>query len=295
MTASFFFALPGPLFWEYLAGVTLFLIFLAVILNNDASRLQGLDKLAVLGPLFLGFPLIMFGIQHYIFADFVAILVPAWIPWHHFWVYFTGTALIAAGTSLLLKKSLRLSATLLGLMFFLFVVLIHVALIRSTHSRFAISTGFRDLAFCGGAWCLAGGQSQSWRLSGRNGLITVGRIFIGTALVYFGVQHFLHPGFIPGIPIDKAAPAWLPLHALLAYLCGTVLLATGFGIALNKLVREAAGVAGATILGLILVVYLPTLIGNPADIGSALDNALINLMLSGSTLILATTQIADRR
>jgi hypothetical protein len=39
------------------------------------------------GPLLLAGFLILGGIQHFVYADFVARLVPAWIPGSHFWVY----------------------------------------------------------------------------------------------------------------------------------------------------------------------------------------------------------------
>lgn len=40
-----------------------------------------------LAPLFLGGFLILGGIQHFVYADFVTKLVPAWIPGARFWVY----------------------------------------------------------------------------------------------------------------------------------------------------------------------------------------------------------------
>ena len=33
---------------------------------------------------------IIFGAQHFIYADFVATLVPRWMSWHLFWAYFVG-------------------------------------------------------------------------------------------------------------------------------------------------------------------------------------------------------------
>jgi len=39
----------------------------------------------------------VFGVDHFLYVDFVASLVPAWIPHHVFWAHFCGAALIAAG------------------------------------------------------------------------------------------------------------------------------------------------------------------------------------------------------
>ena len=53
--------------------------------------------------------MIVFGAQHFMYASFIAFLIPAWIPGHLFWAYFTGTAFIAAGLSIAAKISARRS------------------------------------------------------------------------------------------------------------------------------------------------------------------------------------------
>jgi len=70
--------------------------------------------------------LVLAGIQHFQFAQFVVHLVPGWIPGAMFWTYFAGVALIAGGAGLLLPPTMRLAATLSGLMIFLWVLLLHI-------------------------------------------------------------------------------------------------------------------------------------------------------------------------
>jgi hypothetical protein len=48
------------------------------------------------------------------------------MPARLFWPYFVGCALLAAATSLTVRKFVRLSSTLLGLMFFLFVCMLYM-------------------------------------------------------------------------------------------------------------------------------------------------------------------------
>ena len=54
--------------------------------------------------------MIIFGAQHFMYAAFIATLIPAWIPFHLFWVYFTGTGFIIAGLSIASGVLARLAA-----------------------------------------------------------------------------------------------------------------------------------------------------------------------------------------
>ena len=67
----------------------------------------------------------MFAPEHFRGPEFIQKMVPSWMPVRWFWAYFVGCALLAAATSLTLRKFMRLSSTLLGLMFFLFVCMIY--------------------------------------------------------------------------------------------------------------------------------------------------------------------------
>ncbi|HKH93381.1 MAG TPA: hypothetical protein VKA54_16370 [Gemmatimonadaceae bacterium] len=78
------------------------------------------------GRLSLGAFLVASGVQHFLFAPFVATLVPAWIPGAMFWTYFAGTALIAGGLGLVLAETSRLAATLVGLMVLTWLFVLHI-------------------------------------------------------------------------------------------------------------------------------------------------------------------------
>jgi uncharacterized membrane protein len=82
---------------------------------------------AKVGPYFIAIPMAIYGVQHFIYLQFVADFIPAWIPGHRFWACFTGVALIAAAVGIVLKQWDRLAATLLGSMIFLWVILLHTS------------------------------------------------------------------------------------------------------------------------------------------------------------------------
>ena len=69
--------------------------------------------------------------------------------------YFVGCALLAAALSIATKVQARLSATLLGVMIFFFVLSIHLPkVLANPHDRIAWAVLVRDSSFAGGAWAL---------------------------------------------------------------------------------------------------------------------------------------------
>jgi uncharacterized membrane protein YphA (DoxX/SURF4 family) len=117
------------------------------------------DAFINLGRFCLGIFMIISGIQHFLYATFVATLVPAWIPGHYFWTYFAGIALIAGGVGLILPQTVRLAAALTGLMIFLWVVLLHIpraVAAADPQSRNEWTAVFEALAFSGIGFVLAG-------------------------------------------------------------------------------------------------------------------------------------------
>ena len=118
--------------------------------SPGAAWLVPVGRVCLCGFLILG------GIQHFIWAKFVASLVPAWIPGAMFWVYFAGVALIAGGLGMLLPPTARLAAALTALMIFLWVILLHIprALVAPRGANEATAV-FEALAMCGIALMLA--------------------------------------------------------------------------------------------------------------------------------------------
>jgi uncharacterized membrane protein len=92
---------------------------------EKAVNLRG--ELIVVGRVCLGIFLLITGIQHYVYTEFVASLIPEWFPGDAvFWTYFAGVALIAGGIGLWIPRTARLAALLVGLMVFSWFWIIHV-------------------------------------------------------------------------------------------------------------------------------------------------------------------------
>jgi uncharacterized membrane protein len=193
------FPIRADVFWPYFSGAILFVIGLTKILKDKLPQKHGIDKTLPFGRLFYAIPLGVFGTFHFTDTKDVARVVPSWIPRHTFWVYLVGSALIAAALSIILEKYTRLAATLLGCMFLLFVVLMHIPNIVAKHgARLFWAICLRDLAFSGGAFALAGRHLKGTPSDGAPGLVTLGRFFVGIPAIVFGVEQFLHPTLAPG-------------------------------------------------------------------------------------------------
>jgi uncharacterized membrane protein len=117
--------------------------------------------------------MVLAGIQHFLYPEFVKLLVPSWIPGPLFWTYFAAIALIAGGTGLVIPRTTRLAAALSGLMIFLWLVMLHVprAIAASPDQRRNEWTAvFEALAVSGIALTIAGGRAPTGRRGrGRRG------------------------------------------------------------------------------------------------------------------------------
>jgi uncharacterized membrane protein len=281
------FGMPSDVFWGYVSGCVLLLIGLIKISKDELARTRGIEKIMPFGRLFFAIPLAVFGTEHFTDTADIATLVPSWIPAHTFWTYLVGVALIAAALSITVKVQSRLAATLLGAMFCLFVVLMDIpAVVAQPGNRIFWALVLRELSFASGALAFAGSQMSVKRAGGVPVLVTFARFVIGIAAVFYGVEHFLHPTFATGVPLEKIMPDWIPGRLFWAYLAGAVLIVSGACLVANKKTREAATYLGVMILLLVLFEYLPMLIASPKDIVS-LNYFFDTLFFSGAVLVLA--------
>ncbi len=290
---------PRTPVWMCIAGILLFLIALWVA-KADLAKAGGLDKIVALSNLCLAAPLAVFGAEHFSAASGISQIVPKFVPWPLFWTYLVGLALIAASLSIATKIQVRWSGLLFGIMMFLFVAMMDIpGALAEPHNRISWTLLLREMSFGGGGWILAGDALA--RGDGRAGskLIRVGRIVIGAAAIFYGVEHFLHPVNVPGVPLEKLMPDWIPAHMLISYLTGAILVVAGACILLAKKTRMAATYLGAWILLLVVFIYGPILIASMMDPSTDVKVEGLNyffdtLLFAGAILALASaTQRTD--
>ena len=277
-----------PAFSMSAAGLALLVIGLLAA-KNDIAEARGMGKIVALTYLCFAIPLAAFGAEHLSSPQSLLALVPSYMPWRMFWVYFVGFALIAASLSIATKHLVRWSGLLLGAMMFLFVAMLHFPGAIAGDGRFAWTVVIREMSFGGAGWVLAGAAMDGDRHGQRKALITVGRALIAIAAIFFGVQHFLHPLGLPGVPLEKQMATWIPARAVIDYLTGASLIVAGVCFLLARKVRMAATYVGAWIVLLVVVIYGPVMIGALADLSTAVQveglNYFADTLLFGGVIL----------
>lgn len=114
-----------------------------------------ITRLALAGNYVMGFFLLIAGVQHFLFAEFVQFLVPTWMPGAVFWTYFTGIALAAAGIGILTGIKAMWATLLAGGMVLAWVFLLHLprAVVQANQNEW--TAVFEALAVSGILFLLA--------------------------------------------------------------------------------------------------------------------------------------------
>lgn len=282
-------AIPSQVIWSYfVGGVVLAIGLVTIFLRGDWQKARGFDKLILFGPLFYAAPLAAFGTEHFTLTKAIASIVPAWIPWHQFWAYFVGACFIAAGLSLVTRIQVRLSASLLALTFFLFVVLMDApAWAQTPLNRFAAALTLRELCFSGGALALAASFTKQWRERGTHILATIARYFVAIPVVFYSFEQFMHGDHVPGVPLKRLTPEYIYGHAIWTYLAAVVYAVAGILLLVGKKTRASATWVGLTVLFVELVVYVPIAVVDRASLDNGLNYMADTLMFCGAVLLLA--------
>jgi len=246
------------------AGLAVLVIGLLAA-RNDIANARGIDKIVALTHVCFAAPLAVFGAEHLSSPTSLLPLVPSYMPWRMFWVYFVGIALIAAALSIATQIQVRWSGLLVGIMMLLFVAMLYLPGALRSGARITWTIVFRESSFGGAGWVLAGIAMGGDRSVSGKTLIRIGRVLIGLAAVFFGIQHFLHPLGLPAVPLQRQMPTWIPAREFIDYLTGAFLIVAGACFLLSRKTRLAGTYLGAWVVFLVVVMYGPVMIGALMD------------------------------
>jgi uncharacterized membrane protein len=257
-----------------------------VLARERVASAEGAEKILALGPLFIATPLAMFAAEHFLDAHSLMGIVPKWLPGPLFWTYFFGVALLAAAVSFIVWLCVRWSALMLALFFVLVVTTVDLPNVSAgLNDRFFWILTVRETCFAAGAMVLAGSVwPRGWA---GVALVRVGRGIVALTMIFYAIEHFLHPLHVSGVPLEKLTPGWVPAPAVLAYFIGLVLLLGGIGLFIRPMIRMAAAGAGGVLMLLTAFFYFPILL---TEIHTPLVVEGLNYM--GDTMLFAGTVLA---
>lgn len=253
-----------------------------------------MNKLAPLGQLFFAIAMVVFGVQHFVYLDFVTQVFPKlqpWVPGRPFLACVFGAFLVAAGVAIILGKAARLAALLLGAVILISFALLHLPLaIATPHNGGLWTFAGKALALSGGSFLVAGSLPANLKLP-ANWLATVvrvleklipwGKCFLAAFLILGGIQHFLYPKFVATL-----VPAWIPGHVFWTYFAGVALIAGGLGIILPMTRRLAASLTAIMIFLWVVLLHIPRAL---ADLHNSNETTAVfeALAMTGAAILVA--------
>lgn len=237
--------------------------------NKNILSLSMQETLPSAGLYLFALPWLVIGIQHYMYADFVAGLVPSFIGGKIFWVYLTGTAMIAAGVSFISNIKVHLAAMLLGVMLTIFILLIHMPILAGHPLTINWTRALQDTALAGTAFMLTGNIK----------LMNTGRILYAVCLAGLGLQHFAHVSFI-----TAKVPPYFPLIELWDYIAGIIMIVAAIDIIMKKSRMPGGATLGIFIILFALLYNVPLLVSNVHN-GQQWTGLMLDIALSAGAFI----------
>ncbi len=134
----------------------------SLILMGNTSIKQNSNRLILIGSYIFGVSIFVFAVLHLKYLDFIVTLIPAWLPFRLLWAYVVMVAFFAVSISLFFRVLVRLSTSLLALMFFIWFCILHIPrVVASPHTETGWTSLFVVLIFSGIALLIAGSQSNN--------------------------------------------------------------------------------------------------------------------------------------
>jgi len=214
-----------------------------------------------IGRVFVAIALVAFGIQQFLFGDFVAGRARPWptdVPGRMLWALSSGALLVATGGAIVWatakvssQHTARRLAVVTGMTIFGWAFVRHVPIaIADSNFGGAWTALGKALALSGGALAVAG--SLSGTPHSRRVPINMGRAGLGLFMIASGIQHFLFAQFV-----KTFVPAWIPGALFWTYFAGMALIAGGGGLMVPLTARAAGTASGLMVFIWLLILHIP--------------------------------------
>lgn len=257
-----------------------------------------------LGRLFYGVGIIADGVQQILIQDFRPQLIPIFPAWVHTFSIFpvvTGLAMILCGA--VIMGLMRLKAVnpgkiclYLGFYFLTLIITCHIPYLLFVYPHKLSHLGswgdlLKELAFCGGAFVMAGSYRKGPSANERKKSVTTflqrfipaGRLFFCTTMILFGCCHF---AYTPSISL--LVPKWFGIPVFWTYFGGVMLIGAGIAIVCKIFLKPVALLLATMLFLWFLLLHVPGAIAHPAlGRGNLVVSAFDALLFCGTALVLS--------
>jgi hypothetical protein len=251
-----------------------------------------MTKISIPGKYFYTVAILAFGIIQIVAKNFMKGLlpVPGYLPARIFFVNSLSIAFIALALRIIINKSAKISALILGFLLLLLFIFPHVVLLLSNiYDPNEWTVALEMLAICSGAFILAGiiedkeaketSPNAFLKRMAKSGYYGFTLSVVGFSVLQFRYVHF----------VSTLIPAWIPFHIFFAYLVSFGFLGSGLSLLINKKVKLATTLFGLMFLTWVIILHSPLVIANLhlepewTSLFIALAMSGISFMIAGST------------
>jgi uncharacterized membrane protein YphA (DoxX/SURF4 family) len=203
------------------------------------------------------------------------------VPHHATLSYIMGAIEILAGVAVLLPKTVRAGAVAIGAIYLVFSLLAVPLIIRQPLVYNNFGNFFEQFSYVAGALLLYA-CSAPIAPARKSRLAQIGYHSFGLCLVSFALEQIFYPsGTI------TLVPKWLPPGQKFWFIATTVAFAlAAIAILTGFLALLASRLTVAMLLGFELLVWLPTLLADPHNVGNW-SEAIETLAIAGSAWLVA--------
>jgi uncharacterized membrane protein len=213
----------------------------------------------LLGRIFIATALIVFGIQHFVYLEFVTRafpVIPLWIPGHTLLACLFGASLVLTGVFVFLKFKARLACTLLGsLILLMFVLFLIPSLITNIENGAVWTNAGKALVIAGANFLVAATfpkENHGKPISFLERLIPLGKYFLCGFFILAAILHFIYTPYVAML-----IPKWIPAPVFWTYFAAVALIAGAVGMLIPKTTQLAATLSAIMVFIWVIVLHIP--------------------------------------
>ena len=109
------------------------------------------NLVSLLGRIIFALPFLIFGIFHLKNGSGMAGMVPSYIPFHTFWIYFTGVALVIGAICIIIEKYAKLACWGIVVFLVLMIIMMHIPGLAKPDNMNAMMSLLKDGGLAGAA------------------------------------------------------------------------------------------------------------------------------------------------